>query len=524
MQIFCKETQAHLELNPHLKDASKMASNENLITPDLWMRNCRSRSMTPDQRSNDSRASESPCRTTATGTTAGANPMPTIKVAPVSKLLPCDRDTTKSTVGQRHKRDESMLLGSHQKSRSLRKRRTNRLSSSSNSIIASGNMSEGSNNNDSSNENRNIHSAMHPITLINEKNRINNLLQPNLMPNLAASKISPSPAKNATHDEQSAAFLQRYQLMSPQSPHLFRLNENRSLQNALRQSAQFIAPISNHTFSDGSVPAPPTVVTGAVPPPEMLTKMAQMAPYAKLSPMHRQRTDATAAGAPGLAAHQHLFEPDNHNLFVMQQQQKSMAFNEFVSNLFGAAAPPSTLLIPYPIVLPLPLPIPIPLPYEAFLKAAAVKNPRTQSSANNHCNTSNSNSSTNDNDAASNNAMYYDRGATVAADTKPNDQPLDFTKEKISTRSASHISDDDSIDENFALERDEHNKCDVTSFKSDSIKCKTLRPHTINRTLTKEPASENNRPLRKRKRIIDCDYLRLRDANANESIQPRKSI
>ncbi|KAL7032903.1 hypothetical protein ACKWTF_007425 [Chironomus riparius] len=46
MQIFCRETQAHLELNPHLKD--KNESGEGLITPDLWLKNCRTRSPTPD--------------------------------------------------------------------------------------------------------------------------------------------------------------------------------------------------------------------------------------------------------------------------------------------------------------------------------------------------------------------------------------------------------------------------------------------------------------------------------------------
>ncbi|CRK99316.1 CLUMA_CG012697, isoform A, partial [Clunio marinus] len=46
MQIFCRETQAHLELNPHLKETKEVG--ESLITPDLWLKNCRSRSPSPD--------------------------------------------------------------------------------------------------------------------------------------------------------------------------------------------------------------------------------------------------------------------------------------------------------------------------------------------------------------------------------------------------------------------------------------------------------------------------------------------
>uniref|UniRef100_A0A182QMJ5 Sine oculis-binding protein n=1 Tax=Anopheles farauti TaxID=69004 RepID=A0A182QMJ5_9DIPT len=45
MQIFCNETQAHLELNPHLKEKSSSAGS--LITPELWMKNCKSCSMSP---------------------------------------------------------------------------------------------------------------------------------------------------------------------------------------------------------------------------------------------------------------------------------------------------------------------------------------------------------------------------------------------------------------------------------------------------------------------------------------------
>lgn len=40
MHIFCRETTAHLELHPHLH--VEESSSGNLITPDLWMRNCKS--------------------------------------------------------------------------------------------------------------------------------------------------------------------------------------------------------------------------------------------------------------------------------------------------------------------------------------------------------------------------------------------------------------------------------------------------------------------------------------------------
>lgn len=253
MQVFCKETQAHLDMNPHLKDKGK-SSGEALITPDLWMRNCRSRSMTPDQRSNDSRTSESPLASLSTTT----NPMPTITVAPVSKLLSCDHDSTKA-MSQRQQRDESISeLKNYsqfaQKTRALRKRRINRLSSSSNSLITSGSVSESTNNNDSSNENRNFHAKIHPTNMTIDKSRLNNLLQPSLMSSLSP-KVSPSTGKSAPIDDASVNFMQRYHLLTQPTPNIFTLNENRSMQHALRQSAPFIAPlIPTHPYSNDASP------------------------------------------------------------------------------------------------------------------------------------------------------------------------------------------------------------------------------------------------------------------------------
>lgn len=46
MQLFCKETQAHLDMNPHLKEKG-IDKHDALITPELWLKNCRSRSGSP---------------------------------------------------------------------------------------------------------------------------------------------------------------------------------------------------------------------------------------------------------------------------------------------------------------------------------------------------------------------------------------------------------------------------------------------------------------------------------------------
>lgn len=176
-------------------------------------------------------------------------------------------------------------------------------------------------------------------------------------------------------------------------------------------------------------------------------------------------------------------------------------------------------MVPYPIVLPIPLPIPIPLPYEVFLKAAVKNQPQHQNA--------NGRSSSSSNGDGTSSILCNDQRKFH---TKSDDQPLDFTKEKITSR-IMKMSDGESDDEDFKvsiLDHDTDYKQLITDeiSKTDSLKSKIQNLQPSNkRPFTKESTCENNRPLRKRKRIIDCDYIRLRDTNSNESdINPRKSI
>ncbi|KXJ84035.1 hypothetical protein RP20_CCG021204 [Aedes albopictus] len=106
MQIFCNETQAHLDMNPHLKE--KCASTGSLITPDLWLKNCKSRSVSPasDRSESVSPAPSIPMHPSPEPSPSMQSPpakKPMISVAPASKLLsktvqvPIGRSTTKAT-------------------------------------------------------------------------------------------------------------------------------------------------------------------------------------------------------------------------------------------------------------------------------------------------------------------------------------------------------------------------------------------------------------------------------------------
>lgn len=132
MQIFCRETQAHLDLNPHLKDKlTNEAGEDNLITPDLWLKNCRSRTPSPatDDRSQSvsppsvsiipqpnpkpvvvSTQSEPSVTVTLSQTLSEALKKPLISVTPSSKLL--SRDILQSPSTRIHKTNKKRRVSS----------------------------------------------------------------------------------------------------------------------------------------------------------------------------------------------------------------------------------------------------------------------------------------------------------------------------------------------------------------------------------------------------------------------------
>lgn len=76
MHIFCRETRAHLEMHPHLpEDATSVGG---LITPDLWLRNCKS----PDRNSHSPSISPQ-----IVDTLPQSSPLPLIRVAHPSKIM-----------------------------------------------------------------------------------------------------------------------------------------------------------------------------------------------------------------------------------------------------------------------------------------------------------------------------------------------------------------------------------------------------------------------------------------------------
>lgn len=129
MHIFCRETQAHLDLNPHLVNAS---SSSNLITPELWLKNCKSRSASPNSERSGSPNVENVALKASNPEkleahkTHNRSPIPLISVAPTAKLMKQKRPSEealpilKSPESKKESKTTRM---------NLRKRRTSKCSS-----------------------------------------------------------------------------------------------------------------------------------------------------------------------------------------------------------------------------------------------------------------------------------------------------------------------------------------------------------------------------------------------------------
>lgn len=102
MHIFCRETRAHLELHPHLSEEPTSSSNT-LITPDLWLKHCRS---SPEPRTPSPTAPE-PSENLPR---PQPSPLPLISVAHPSKIM---------AVGAEARQRASKLAKKHQRKRGM---------------------------------------------------------------------------------------------------------------------------------------------------------------------------------------------------------------------------------------------------------------------------------------------------------------------------------------------------------------------------------------------------------------------
>ncbi|KAJ2951260.1 hypothetical protein O0L34_g5661 [Tuta absoluta] len=378
MHVFCRETQAHLDLNPHLVSG---ASTSNLITPELWLNNCKSRSASPERNSEKSASPETQTskqtEKTETQKPQRKSPVPLITVAPTAKLMKPKSAEEKPPKEKKDLRHAKM---------NLRKRRTSKCSSTVTS--------------------QTVRQALTP--------KAQDL-------RLCSPSDASSPASTAGNSA----------IHSPPHPPI-------------------PPPFPNQMF----MPPPMYMENGhELRPPNM--PMPNMFPPRHFLPRTMISHDRPRLPLPLNFPH------------AMGQ------------------APPVTVLVPYPVIIPIPLPIPIPIPFNAFLQAHCLNKVKTE------------------------------------AKTDDAEGPLDFTMnsdknkdEKSNCENTPPVVEErhDFTEENEIHKRLEDDRSETEATETGNPE-QTLPKFKITRLGNKmakivakpREQSESNRPLRKRRRLVEVD-------------------
>ncbi|KAH8357361.1 hypothetical protein KR200_000985, partial [Drosophila serrata] len=494
MQIFCHETQTHLDLHPHLRDqVLDPGSEAGLITPDLWLRNCRSRSASPASTLSVS-PGPPPAASSSRGPDSSPPPSappshhpskPLISVAPVSKLL-AQKSPVPAVAPPPPPPPLQRQLGSKL---GRRKRQHRGLSSSSGSETVASLLQK-----------QQQHQQQHQ-----QQQQAQQQAPPTLTADFAGSSV-PLPPISPMPNMQESPQQQQQQQAPPAVPP----------PQALPRGPTAI-PASYFATPSNGVPMGGHHFVGRPPPP----------------PHHFLPPPPHGMMPRGFAPH---FGPP------LPPQMPELGA------LLGGV-PPVTVMVPYPIIIPLPIPIPVPLPIIDFYKAHLTPEQskcfdEEQAASSRREEEANQGESEQpqpldcSSRAKSEQELELGRQEEEAPPEPQEDKSSDKEqnekqKESIpktnpdidttpaSPSSVSPESSSSSLETHCIVRDSPHSDPEVDGQKLPKLKITRLQ---TKRTLiqTKEAAAECSRPLRKRKRIIDCDFQKmavkeLEDSEANSS-------
>lgn len=315
MQIFCKETQAYLQMNPHLQgETSKNTANSKLITPDLWLRDCQESTNGGASHSGDEMQSRQ----------NDNEELEDLSVAPKSEHgIP-------SNHGFPQNREQPKNLSASLKDNIAEK--CNALASY---------LSEERDKND--------RRKRHHQEMNREVTRKRQRVLPFRNKTSLSAEAPPAHLSSATP---SMTFQNHSSIFPPSSFPL-----------PLRsKSPVHVNPPAAHskTFSPHPGLTNPALHPGLPPPPPLLNNDMYHTPYnPPIFPSHHQQLDAVLrmqGSYPPTAPFGSSFFHDTMLPFLRSSATQPSTVPQ-----------PNTVMLPYPIFVPLPIPIPIPLPLKCFL-------------------------------------------------------------------------------------------------------------------------------------------------------------
>ncbi|XP_011187963.1 uncharacterized protein LOC105215642 [Zeugodacus cucurbitae] len=454
MQIFCKETQAHLDMNPHLREqgleAVASGNGAGLITPDLWLRNCRSRSASPASTISVSPgpqgaavvtaqnvgiatgSSSSPASSAASNVGHSAVPphKPMISVAPVSKLMSKSVGMLSSTsvptsnrVSPKHNRKKRPLRSS--------------LGSSANTHVDLSNACMKGNHVAREGSGLTGTAATNTSNLLGKGKSMlgataNNSLRTSPGVHLPVAGAGGSCGKSvgsALNQFAGSSVQDLHMSVPPLSP----MMEQQTPPHVLPTH-----PLSANARCGTSIPPAFFATTTGGHPPNSAGPHQQIPHGAFPSHPPPFLPNAGAPAAPGLLPR--FFGAGCFPTFPLPphvvQTPPDVMGGLGLGALLGAP-PPVTVMVPYPIIIPLPIPIPVPLPVMDFCKAYMTPEERSKlkdkeaSEAKKDSLRSSATDEEADAEAAFENSDCEQK-IEISEETI-NDEPLDFTKTKDCT-------------------------------------------------------------------------------------------
>ncbi|XP_055934572.1 sine oculis-binding protein homolog isoform X2 [Argiope bruennichi] len=343
MQIFCKETQAYLQMNPHLQEeANKHAgtASSKLITPDLWLRDCQETMNGGTTPGISHSEDESSPPNTGTAIPKSSNGLEVEDLTLSSKSDHCNSSYSNISLKDRSTPQEQRSRNLDDSPVSKDKRSLemcNALASYLRDDKEKNNFDRRKRNYD--NEKDHFRKKQKMSSLRHRSN------QPAEAPpaHLSTTTHSPLTLQNHTRLFQPSAF--------PPS-----LNNTSSP-----------VPPAAHTKALPPHPAMagPLLPPGLPPPPPLLNNDFLHSPFSSsffqpsLSPQ-QQHLDAMLRMQSGM-------RPDHFPPHLFQESMLPFLRNMPTQHSSNPFLQPNTVMLPYPIFVPLPVPIPVPIPLTNFL-------------------------------------------------------------------------------------------------------------------------------------------------------------
>ncbi|XP_054716030.1 sine oculis-binding protein homolog A-like [Uloborus diversus] len=374
MNIFCKETQAHLQMHTHLKEAAcKIAagSSVNLITPELWLRDCKTNgnSTSPHETvdviediNSDDNLSAAPSPNVISESPLPVTPPLKEKTEHVVESLhtPKEKDTLpKEKVPKKHssKHSPKKSFGEPRLYPPMKHHRDKRPTDTQ---LPSENVPN--------NRHSPSHATPPPLPRSNQiTNGSHSLLSSPPMPRHPQSHIGPPPNRHCppvpsplpvNNMEHGRHFLPPNMMAPP-----FQFFAQQHMEAILR---------SQHGLDLRSKVPPPLPMPPWVMPP---FPPAPPPPHPHLPPPMSSRSPSQSHSSPPSRGHVHTpSHKSTHHARHKHNKHGTTNSNNPTSlppkttpsvsesQLPSSLLPPVTVMVPFPLVLPLPLPIPVPIP------------------------------------------------------------------------------------------------------------------------------------------------------------------